>query len=334
MATADGGDQAPSLAVVERTGPLCTVQDLGRTHGRRVGVGPGGAMDQGACLWANRLLDNDPRAALLEVTLGGLAVRFEADAVVALTGAECAATLNGSPVSTWRTTEVRSGQLLRFGYTATGMRGYLALPGGLETKRAFGSASTVIREGLPGLLGRPLRAGDELHWEKPGRLIMPRSVPWRFIPGNPSGGTEGRTAECVALPLLLGYEWDQFSEADRRKLLNSEWSVDPASNRTATQLVGPALRSGPRVLDSTPLVDGTVQVTGAGRPLVFMRDRPTIGGYAKLGSVAPVALDSLAQVRPGTSVRFVLGDPAEARRAMARREAFFGVTAPLARGPS
>ena len=96
----------------------------------------------------------------------------------------------------------------------------------------------------------------------------------------------------------------------------------------------PALPSGPRVLDSVPLVDGTVQVTGDGRPLVFMRDRPTIGGYAKLGSVDPVALDALAQARPGTTVRFVRADPGALRGAMARREAFFGVGNPRVRRPA
>ena len=91
------------------------------------------------------------------------------------------------------------------------------------------------------------------------------------------------------------------------------------------RLKGPAMASGPRTLDSSPLVDGTVQVTGDSRPLVFMRDRPTIGGYPKLGSVDPIALDALAQARPGTPVRFVSADPEAIRRAMARREAFFRV---------
>jgi len=91
------------------------------------------------------------------------------------------------------------------------------------------------------------------------------------------------------------------------------------------RLNGPALASGPRALDSSPLVDGTVQVTGDSRPLVFMRDRPTIGGYPKLGGVDPIALDALAQARPGTPVRFVPADPGTIRRAMARCEAFFRV---------
>ena len=72
--------------VVDRPGPFCSIQDLGRRTGRRAGLAPGGAMDQRAYLWANRLLGNDPGAAALEVTLGGFSLRFAVETVVALAG--------------------------------------------------------------------------------------------------------------------------------------------------------------------------------------------------------------------------------------------------------
>ena len=304
--------------VVDRPGPYCTIQDLGRRGGRRAGLAPGGAMDQRAYLWANRLLGNDPGAAALEITLGGFALAFAADTVVALTGADCAATLDGVATGAWRTMRARPGQVLRLAYSATGMRAYLAFPGGLDTDRAFGSASGVARDGLPGLLGRPLREGEPLRWRAPGRTCPSRHVPARLVPAASAG-------PALALPLMVGYEWPEFSEADRERLFDAEWTVGPASDRTATRLDGPALTSGPRALDSSPLVDGTVQVTGEGHPLVFMRDRPTIGGYPKLGGTDPIALDALAQARPGATVRFVPADPDALRRAMARRESFFGI---------
>ena len=311
----DPGD-AGAHGVVERPGPYCTVQDLGRTRGRRAGLAPGGAMDQRAYLWANRLLGNEPAAAALEVTLGGLVLRFRVQTVVALTGADCAASLDGVETGGWRTIRTRPGQILRLGYSATGMRAYLAFPGGLEVDRAFGSASAVARDGLPGSLGRPLRAGEALRWGTPARACPVRRVPAALVP---SPGT------ALTLPLVVAYEWPEFSSADRDRAFAAEWTVDPASDRTAVRLAGPALPSGPRVLDSAPLVDGTVQVTGDGRPLVFMRDRPTIGGYAKLGAVDPIALDALAQARPGTIVRFARASPESLRNALVRRESFFDI---------
>ncbi|MDE2763529.1 MAG: biotin-dependent carboxyltransferase family protein [Gemmatimonadota bacterium] len=291
---------------------------MGRRSGRRAGLAPGGAMDQRAYLWANRLLGNDPGAAALEVTLGGLTLRFAVETVFALTGADCAATLDGFATDAWRTVRARPGQVLRLAYSRTGMRAYLAFPGGLDTDRAFDSASSVARDGLPGRLGRPLLEDEALRWAAPDRVCPKRYVPPHLVP--PPGAASGLT-----LPLITGYEWPEFSEADRGRVFAAEWTVDSASDRTAMRLNGPALASGPRALDSSPLVDGTVQVTGDSRPLVFMRDRPTIGGYPKLGGVDPIVLDALAQARPGTPVRFVPADLGTIRRAMARREAFFRV---------
>ena len=303
--------------VVERPGPFCSIQDLGRRSGRRAGLAPGGAMDQRACLWANRLLGNDPAAAALEITLGGFALRFGVRTVVAITGAGCAATLDGVDTGAWRTVRARAGQVLRLGYGAAGMRGYVAFPGGLDVPTAFGSASAVVRDGLPGLLGRSIRPGEPLRWHAPDHSCPVRRVPDELIP---------TAADSLTVPLMAGYEWAEFSRGDRATVFDATWTVDPASDRTAMRLAGPALDTGPRVLDSTPLVDGTVQVTGDGLPLVFMRDRPTIGGYAKLGSVDPIALDELAQARPGTPVRFVRAEPDRLRTALARRESFFRVT--------
>ena len=302
--------------VVDRPGPFCTIQDLGRRTGRRAGLAPGGAMDQRAFLWANRLLGNDPAAAALEITLGGFALRFAVATVVAISGAGCTATLDGVETGAWRTVRARSGQLLRLGYGAAGMRGYLAFPGGLDVTTAFGSASAVVRDGLPGLLGRRIRPGEPLRWRAPGHWCPVRRVPDELIPP---------VTDSLTMPLVTGYEWAEFSPNDRMRVFDSTWTVDSASDRTACRLVGPTLTTGPRVLDSTPLVDGTVQVTGDGIPLVFMRDRPTIGGYAKLGSVDPIGLDDLAQARPGTTVRFTRAEPGVLRDALARRESFFGI---------
>lgn len=307
-----------SQALIEKSGPLCTVQDLGRSLGRRAGISPGGSMDQGASLWANHLLGNEPGAALLEITLGGARLRFTGDSLVALTGAECGAMLDGERVEPWRSFRVAAGQALELGYSTTGMRAYLAFTGGLRAPTIFGSASIVLREGLLGALGRALNKGETVAWtgEYQGRIV--RHAPRRFLPSMREEG------EPLDLPLYTGYDWGRFSEADRTTVFDATWTVDASSDRVATRIQGPRMLSGPTVLDSVPLVDGTVQVTGDGRPLVFMRDRPTIGGYPKIGSIDPIALDSLAQARPGTPVRFVRAEGGEGLEAMRRRFQFFG----------
>ncbi|MDP9445119.1 MAG: allophanate hydrolase subunit 2 family protein, partial [Actinomycetota bacterium] len=73
--------------VVVRTGPLATVQDLGRHGYAALGVSPSGAADRRALRLANRLLGNAESAACVEATMGGLCVRAETPVQVVLTGA-------------------------------------------------------------------------------------------------------------------------------------------------------------------------------------------------------------------------------------------------------
>ena len=50
---------------------------------------------------ANRMLGNDEGAAGLELTVTGPTLRFNTDAVIALTGAAMQAQLDGEPVRFW-----------------------------------------------------------------------------------------------------------------------------------------------------------------------------------------------------------------------------------------
>ena len=63
--------------IVLRAGPLTTVQDLGRPHQRALGVSKGGALDLCAAQVTNLLVSNPVEAALLEIALGGVRLRFD-----------------------------------------------------------------------------------------------------------------------------------------------------------------------------------------------------------------------------------------------------------------
>ena len=81
--------------VVEDVGGLVTVQDRGRVGLAHLGVPRAGALDGPAARLANRLVGNDEAAAVLEVTMGGLAVRATDAVWLAVTGARCAVTVDG-----------------------------------------------------------------------------------------------------------------------------------------------------------------------------------------------------------------------------------------------
>ena len=49
---------------------------------------------------------------------------------------------------------------------------------------------------------------------------------------------------------------------------------------------------------------GALQVPADGRPVLFLADHPTTGGYPVLGVVHPDDVPLAAQARPGSRLRF------------------------------
>ena len=85
-------------ATVIATGPLATIQDLGRPGYQHLGVPRSGAADRVAMTLANRLVGNSEDAATIETTLGGLVLRCDTDTLVAVTGADTSVSVNGVAV--------------------------------------------------------------------------------------------------------------------------------------------------------------------------------------------------------------------------------------------
>ena len=101
----------------------------------------------------------------LECTLTGPTLRFHSAAVIALTGADMGATLDGAPVARFRAVagcgrrrRSSSGPL-----RGAGSRAYLAVRGGFDVPVYLGSRATFTLGRFGGHGGRALRAGDVLH---------------------------------------------------------------------------------------------------------------------------------------------------------------------------
>ena len=124
---------------VIRSGMLTTVQDLGRPGHRAAGVPLGGPMDPFALRVANLLVGNPENAAGLECTLLGPELRFSADTIIALGGAE----FDG--LAAWQPKGVRAGERIKLGAARKGCRGYLAVAGGIDVPVVLGSRSTYGR---------------------------------------------------------------------------------------------------------------------------------------------------------------------------------------------
>jgi biotin-dependent carboxylase-like uncharacterized protein len=273
-----------------------TVQDRGRSGWRRFGVPVGGAMDDHAASWANRLLDNPPGAPVVELLLQGAKLVARRDVWIAITGADA-----GVTVPMWRAVQVKRGERVDFGTSRSGVWNYLAIEGGVGAPMFLGSASVYARGGI----GAALQAGDVLRTGAGHAFELPTGVASRLIPPF-----ERRHYErAPALRVWPAPQTGLFREADRRHLLDEPWTVTSQSDRVGYRLAGTALASKLAQLISEPVRTGTIQVPENGQPIVTMRDGPTVGGYPKLGVLDAADVAWLAQCRPGQPVRFQAAGP-------------------------
>jgi len=309
-------------------GPLMTVQDLGRPAARRFGVPPGGAMDAFALAAANRLVGNPDGCAGLEITAGGAELALTRPGLVALTGADLGATLDGRPLPPWTAVAASPGQRLRLPgrQGPWGARAYLAVAGGLDVPSALGSRATDLGGGFGGLAGRPLRPGDRLAALAAAPLAPMVGAYW------PEAYRPAYAAR-PALRLLPGPHLAHLAPDAPDALAGAELRVGALANRMGYRLEGARLpHARPTSLPSLGVVPGTLQIPPDGTPILLMADAQTTGGYPVAGAVIAADLPLAAQLLPGDPLRFRIATLDEALAARAELAARLAAGPELAEG--
>ncbi|WP_394559355.1 urea carboxylase [Aquipseudomonas alcaligenes] len=323
--------QAHTFEVLS-AGTQTTVQDFpGRLGYWAVGVPPSGPMDDRALRLGNRLLGNAEGAAGLEITMSGPLLRFNTDAVVAVTGAEIPVTLDGvaQPLNT--ALLIKAGSTLSLGTIAgSGARSYLCLRGGLQVPEYLGSKSTFTLGQFGGHGGRALRAGDVLH------------IP---VLSDADNGAQLPEELCTTLPavreirVIYGPHGapEYFTPAYIDTFLATDWEVHFNSSRTGVRLIGPKPEwvrdSGgeaglhPSNIHDNPYAIGAVDFTGD-MPVILGPDGPSLGGFVCPVTIIEADLWQLGQLKAGDKLRFVPVNIDTARQlAKARKAEIAGLEA-------
>lgn len=315
-------------------GTQTTVQDYpGRLGYWAVGVPPSGPMDDRALRLGNRLLGNPEGAAGLEITMSGPILRFNADAVVAVTGADIPVALDGAAQPMNTALFVPAGATLSLGTIAgAGARSYLAVRGGLLVPDYLGSKSTFTLGQFGGHGGRALRAGDVLH-------LAPLA--------DASAGAALDAELCAPLPavrtlrVIYGPHGapEYFTPAYIDRFLATDWEVHFNSSRTGVRLIGPKPEwvrdSGgeaglhPSNIHDNPYAIGAVDFTGD-MPVILGPDGPSLGGFVCPVTVIEADLWQLGQLKAGDKVRFVPVDVDTARAQAKARKQESATLAPVA----
>ncbi len=330
----EGLRYSASTFEVISAGTQTTVQDFpGRLGYWAVGVPPSGPMDSRALRLGNALLGNPEDAAGLEITMSGPILRFNTDAVVAVTGAEIPVKLDDVEQPMCTAIFVPAGSTLTIGTIAgAGARSYLAVRGGVQVPEYLGSKSTFTLGQFGGHGGRALRAGDVLH-------LAPLN--------DSSAGARLADELCSALPavrelrVIYGPHGapEYFTESYIARFFATDWEVHFNSSRTGVRLIGPkpewVRESGgeaglhPSNIHDNPYAIGAVDFTGD-MPVILGPDGPSLGGFVCPVTIIEADLWQLGQLKAGDKVRFVPVDVLTARQLAKAADAECASLAPAA----
>ncbi|MCF5802268.1 MULTISPECIES: urea carboxylase [Pseudomonas syringae group] len=289
-------------------GTQTTVQDYpGRQGYWAVGVPPSGPMDSRALRQGNLLLGNAEGCAALEITMSGPLLRFNTDAVIAVTGAHIPITLNNEPCAMNTALLVRAGSTLALGTIAgAGVRSYLCVRGGLDVPDYLGSKSTFTLGQFGGHGGRALRAGDVLHIA----ALVDRSSGQQIADEHLDELKKVRQIRVIYGPHAAP---EYFTETYIETFFATDWEVHFNSSRTGVRLIGPKpewVRADggdaglhPSNIHDNPYAIGAVDFTGD-MPVILGPDGPSLGGFVCPVTIIEADLWQLGQLKAGDKVRF------------------------------
>lgn len=286
-------------------GALTTVQDLGRFGNMSLGIGQTGVMDSLSAGLANLLVGNDVSQALIEITLVGPKLKFHQACTIAITGATFDLSLNGKAAESNRALCVEQGDELFFGRRQAGARAYLAVAGGIDVAKVFGSCATHLNAGFGGYLGRKLERGDLLAFPIASRTIQGENQAVRAL--TLSGSYLLRVTDSVESQLFSKQQWQAFT--------SQKYQVAMESNRIGIRLTGEAIDVSnlPELL-SGGVLPGSIQIPPSGLPIIVGNDGPTVGGYPRIANVIAADMPLVGQLVAGDTISFARVTTEHARK--------------------
>lgn len=275
---------------VLKSGLFTSVQDIGRYGYLNKGVPVAGYMDGFSAKKVNQLLDNDIRAAVLEITMTGPTLIFEEETYISMGGALLSVTLNNEPINNYEVIKVKKGDILSYGKLEKGFRNYLAVKGGFKAPLVLGSRSFFSSVTKKNHLGD----GSELEYDACS-LFEPKIS--KIIVDSFLDEKE--------LKVTKGPEFESLSDKQLEMLFGKKFSISNENNRMAYKLEEKIEGLKTSMITSATL-PGTVQLTPSGKLIILMKDGQTTGGYPRILQLSDRAISVLAQKKYGDEVQFKL----------------------------
>lgn len=253
-------------------------------------------MDDLGMNMANLLVRNSPGQTVLEAALAGLKLRALKDIVIGVAGTEGVFVVEDRRYSGWRTIPCAKGEVFEVRRLNKGVWTYIGVPSGFDAPSILGSTSTFPAASID----KPPKRRDVLCVCEPG-ADLPVKVASRLI----SESARRQSHALVRMRMWPGPQRRQVGARAMTVLLTTEWAVSPKRDRVGYRLNGPTIPVKNGCPFPEPIPPGAVQIDPEGRPVVAMRDAPTLGTSPKVGILDPNDVGRLAQCRAGQKVVFV-----------------------------
>jgi antagonist of KipI len=293
---------------VIKAGVLDTLQDMGRYGWQHLGINPGGVMDKLSAQISNILVGNELNEAVIELHFPAGAFFFEQPALIAVSGADFSAIVNGEEIPGLRPVIVSKYSILQFHRVESGARAYLSVHGGFDIPQWLNSSSTHLRAMAGGYKGRALQKDDEIGLRTTHDLtpVLQKKefelLPWK----TDDDWGDHTTGEILVLP---GNEWSRLDDGSKEKFFEQSFLVTTQSDRMGYHLKAGALSTATNEeVISSAVSFGTVQLLPDGQLIVLMADHQTTGGYPRIAHVISAHHSRMGQMKPGDQFSFRFTD--------------------------
>jgi antagonist of KipI len=309
------------IIYIEQCGFLTTIQNGGRTGSLQYGLSKGGAMDIYSAKLANISIGNDENAAVLEITQSPHRFRLLKDTLMAFAGGGLQPEINNHPVPLNQPLFIRKDAIIELKKQLPGFRLYMSVAGGLKADFFLNSASTDLLIKAGGFEGRSLKKEDTLESNASPTIMQQQLAAVLKTKTEFKFNLNELNFQSQTIRVMQGVEWNYLTTEAQQKINTTAFSVSPQSNRMGYRLKSETMVSAQSFdIISSPVTQGTVQLTSSGELIVLMADAQTVGGYPRVLQVIAADLPLLAQKKPGDLIQFDIVSLQEAEEAFIKQQ--------------
>lgn len=296
-----------------------TIQDMGRYGYQHLGINPGGVMDKFSAQVANMLVGNDIQKAVIELHFPASVYIFNTPALIALSGADFSASINGEMIPSHHPVLVNKSSILQFHKVVKGARAYMAIHEGISVPEWLGSYSTHLRAGIGGYHGRAFQKDDEIMFKTNSHISsILKDKEFIVLPWQADNDWGDITTETFILP---GNEWERLTCSSKENFTMTSFVITNQSDRMGYRLNNIPLNSMTNEeVVSSAVSFGTVQLLPDGRLIILMADHQTTGGYPRVAHIISAHHKKLAQMKAGDKIHFRLTDQSTAEDLLIKQQ--------------